>query len=165
MRMSCRAGAREDAITLLYAAQRHAGTFGGEDLVTAAEAARRLALDNGWHVIAADSSGERIVGTISTLGECSIVDTSRRQDGLDVLVVAGMIAGPYSVSETAARSRSMGAITVHCFYIGGWPGEMPGCDTVHRLIETTEWGNGMQSRPQESVDALRASAENSVWLA
>jgi len=162
--MSFRMAAPDDVLALLYASQRHAGTFGGADLVASAEAALRLALDNGWHLIAADSSGERIVGTASTLGECPMVDTSRRQDGLDVLVVAGMIAGPYGVSEKAARSRSMGANSVHCFYVGGWSGDMPGCDTIHRLVETSHWDVGIPANAVAPQEAHQGFMQRSVRL-
>ena len=128
---------REDLIASIYAAQRHAGSFRGDALLAAAEAAGRLAIDNGWLLIAADSSGERIVGTATTVVECALVDTSRRLDDVDVLVVAGMIAGPYGVLETAARSRSMGARAVHCFYVGGWSGDLDGVDTVHRFADAS----------------------------
>jgi len=152
--MSFRANTHEDVITMLYAAERHTGTFGGDDLVTAAETAMRLALDNDWHLLAADSSGERIVGTATTLDDCPLVDTSRRQDGLDVLVVAGMLAGPYGVAQAAARARSMGAKRVHCFYVGGWSGVIPGCDTVHRLVEASQWDQGAQLHAEESAQAV-----------
>jgi len=135
--MDFRPGVNEDAVTLLYAAQRHAGTFHGGDLLAAAKAAWQLATGNGWFLVAADSSGERIVGTATTIGECSIVDTSRRHDGLEVLVVAGMIAGPYGIARAAARSRSMGASAVHCFYLGGWSGKILGCDTSNRMVAPT----------------------------
>jgi hypothetical protein len=155
--MDFRAGASEDVIALLYAAQRHAGTFGGEELAAAAEATRRLAEASGWHLVAADSSGERIVGTASTLGVCRVIDTSRRQDGLDVLVVAGMIAGPYGISQVAERSRSMGARSVHCVYVGGWSGELPGCETVHRLVEPSDWEDNVQTRNSKLTAAGSAS--------
>ncbi|MDY7528139.1 MULTISPECIES: hypothetical protein [unclassified Cryobacterium] len=156
--MDYRASAQRDAIALLYAAQRHAGTFGGADLLAAAQSAWRLANENGWAIIAADSSGERIVGTATTIGECSTVDTSRRQDGLDVLVIAGMIAGPYGLMETAARSRFMGAKTVHCFYVSGWSGDIPGCDTVHRLITESIWEDESLSQPATAHETQVAAS-------
>jgi hypothetical protein len=44
--------------------------------------------------------------------------------------VAGAIAGQFGLAQAAFLARSMGASEVHCAYIGGWEGDIPGCDSV-----------------------------------
>lgn len=128
--MNRRARSGHDAIDLLYAVQSYAGSFGGQDLLAAAEHAAQLSSLNGWRLLAADSSGERIVGVASTLGECYLADTAWRHDGVAILLVAGAIAGQFGLARAAWIARSMGASEVHCAYIGGWEGGIPGCDSV-----------------------------------
>jgi hypothetical protein len=124
-----------NVVGLLFAAQCHAGSFGGERLLAAAEHAARLSRQNVWSLFASDSAGERIVGTATLVGDCHVVDTSRRQDGVSVLLVAGVIAGPFALARAASIARSQGALEVHCAYLGGWVGHIPGCDTTTFLSE------------------------------
>lgn len=133
--MSPREAAASNVVGLLFAAQCHAGSFGGERLLAAAEHAARLSSQNGWGLVASDSAGERIVGTATVVGDCHVVDTSRRQDGASVLLVAGAIAGPFGLARAASVARSQGASEVHCAYVGGWVGPIPGCDTITFLSD------------------------------
>jgi hypothetical protein len=150
--MNLRVTSGTDAITLLYAAQRHAGSFGGEELRAAAEYAARLSCQNGWRLLAADASGERIVGTATIVGNCHVADTTRRQDGASILLVAGAIAGQYGLARAAFLARSMGASEVHCAYIGGWKGDIPGCDSVRIITRDQPTG---QIQPANSDQVLR----------
>lgn len=117
----------------LYIAQRHAATLSGVELKSVATAAGALAQSRQMQLVAADSSGERIIGAATLLYDCAIADTTRRHDGIVLLIVAGMVAGPHSIARAAAIARFAGATEVHACHLGGWDGPIHGCDTVHLL--------------------------------
>lgn len=123
-----------DLSSRLGLAQRHAATFGGDELANAARGAARLSRVHRWYLIAADQSGERILGAASLLDGTLLADVAQRLDGLEVLVVAGVIAGPLGVAQRAAVARSLGASSVHAAFLGGWAGPIEYCDSV-QVIE------------------------------
>jgi hypothetical protein len=125
--------ARERSSSLeadVYLAQRHSGSLSGLELRQAASMAANLSVAKGWHLLAADRSGERIIGAALVIEECLIADSSRRYDGKSILLVAGMIAGPFGITQASAIARSSGAENVHAMYLGGWAGDVPDCDSI-----------------------------------
>lgn len=122
----------EHTATQVYLAQRYAGVLGGITLERAARSAASVAQCGRWELVAADSSGERILGVASLVGG-AIADTSRRLDGKKLLVVAGRIAGPYGIAQAAWIARGAGALEVHAAHLGGWEGPIDGCDSVQNL--------------------------------
>jgi len=124
-------GTRDDAVSLLYTAQRHAGALVGRKLVEAADWVSSLAVSKNWSILSCDCSGERILGAAATKDSVDIIDSSRRFDGRDVLLVAGMVAGPAGLARSARIARSKGATSVHCAYLGGWEGVVAGVESTH----------------------------------
>ncbi len=94
----------------------------------------------GWHLLASGQSGERIVAAASLDHRALFADASRRLDGLVVLLVAGLLAGPYELARDAAVARSLGATAVHAAFIGGWDCPIPGCDST-RTFSTVHTGS------------------------
>lgn len=122
-----------DPLVRLYLAQRHEGTFGGSELLQAARSVARIAANRHLRLMACDRSGERIVGTASALTSCGLVDTSSRLDGVAVLLVAGLLAGPVGLAQQAKTARSLGAREVHAVFLGGWEHPIEGCDSTTLL--------------------------------
>jgi len=122
-------------MTLLANAQTRNGLLQGEELTAAAEAAAEVARRRHATLIAGDSAGERIIGAAIALHPdgCRPADSTRRLDGQTLLVVLGLIAGPVGLAQTAARLRSLGAREVHAGVLGGWPGSVPGVETIATL--------------------------------
>jgi hypothetical protein len=118
----------------LYAAQTHNATLAGAELLNAAGAAADLAVRHGGRLLAADDTGERILGAALVLpNPCEPVNTSQRLDGQTVVLISGAVAGPVGLTQAVARLRSMGAARVHIGVLDGWECGVAGSDTVEPL--------------------------------
>jgi len=124
----------------------------GDELAVAATDAANLAAHTRAQLIAADGTGERIIGAALTLrpNECRPADLTRRLDGQSLLLISGVIAGPVGLAEAAARLRSLGARTVAAAVLGGWSEPIAGVETITTLgapyIRSVHAGQGVLAR-------------------
>ena len=100
-------------------AQTRNSTLASKELRGAARTLAALATDGGWALLAVDGAGERLIGAALVADEgVRVVDTSRRLDGLPVLLVAGHIAGPTGIAMKASLALSLGATRVMATVLG-----------------------------------------------
>jgi hypothetical protein len=125
----------DDMMTRLVQAQTRNGLLLGEELAAAAHDAANLAARTHAQLIAADGTGERIIGAALALlpSECRPADLTRRLDDQPLLLISGVIAGPVGLADAAARLRSLGARTVAAAVLGGWPEAIAGVETITAL--------------------------------
>lgn len=118
-----------DVTALVYRAERYFSSLVGERLNLVAEWVSEIAGARSAALVGCDHQGERIVGAAALRPGVEVIDTSRRLEGRRVLLVAGALAGPIALEQTAVVLRSLGAVEVHCAWIAGWTGEIGAADS------------------------------------
>lgn len=112
-------------------AQTRNSTLSGEDLRAAAQNLAALATRSRRILLAVDEPGERLIGAALMIDErLRAADTSRRLDGLSLLLVAGHIAGTTGISIKAGIARSLGASSVDAVVLGERALTIDGCDEI-----------------------------------
>lgn len=132
----------DDTMVRLVRAQTRNALLLGDELAAAASDAATLASRTNAQLIAADSAGERIIGAALALlpDVCRPADLTQRLDGLSLLLVSGVIAGPVGLAEAAARLRSLGALTVSAGVLGGWAEPVVGVEEITTLGDPVDAG-------------------------
>lgn len=112
-------------------AQTRNTTLAGDHLRAAARDLSRLATATGRRLLAVDEAGERLIGAALVLGhKVPVADASRRLDGLDILLVAGYVAGTTGIVMKVDLARALGARSVEVAVLGGPESPIAGCDRV-----------------------------------
>lgn len=115
-------------------AQTRNSALSGANLRAAGVALARVARSECLSLLSADGSGERIIGSaVSQDDGLPLVDSSRRLDGMDVLLVAGFQAGTAGLTEKARLCRSLGARRVDAAFLPEEGQVVSGCDQVWAL--------------------------------
>ena len=115
-------------------AQTRNTTLAGDNLRAAACDLSLLARGTRRGLLAVDETGERLIGATLVLGRgVYAVEASRRLDGLDVLLVAGHLAGTTGIAMKAELARSLGARSVEVATLEGLGSPVSGCDRVHQV--------------------------------
>jgi hypothetical protein len=119
----------------LAQAQTRNGLLLGDELAAAAHDAASVAARTSAQLVAADRTGERIIGAALALApnDCRPADLTHRVDGQSLLLISGVVAGPYGLAEAAARLKSLGARTVVAAVLGGWSEPIVGIETITTL--------------------------------
>lgn len=112
-------------------AQTKNAALTGEDLHAAARDLSLLATGTRRVLLAVDGIGERLIGVALVQGhDVHAVEASRHLDGLDVLLVAGHVAGTTGIAMKAELARSLGARSVEVATLDGLALPISGCDRV-----------------------------------
>jgi hypothetical protein len=140
----------DDMLTRLMAVQRRNASLTGPDLAAAASAVARLAREHRAVVLAADGTGDRIVGAALAAHSNDVVaaDTTARLSDQVVLVVSGAVAGPVGLSQVAARLRSLGASALHAGVLDGADQAISGYATVEPLTAQADSAVRRERRSQ-----------------
>jgi hypothetical protein len=128
-----------EILTRIGQAQSRNALLGGAELVSAASALADLAARLRARLVAADGTGDRIIGAAGALRPEDVrpADVSARLDGQTVLLVSGAVAGSVGLMQDARRLRNLGAVTVHAAVLDGWADPIEGCDDIHALSPTS----------------------------
>lgn len=116
------------------AAQTANSELRGERLRDVGSEIAALSIRDGYVLMAADGAGERLIGAALVADKAvRAVDSSRRRDGVSVLIVAGHLAGTSGVALTADLAWSLGARNVRAAVLGSEHAVIAGCDRVTAL--------------------------------
>lgn len=140
-------------------AQSRNSTLRGEELRQGAQTITGLALDRGLALLAADPTGERLIGAaLSGNDRLTTCDRSRRLDGVAVLLVSGRVAGTAWLAREARIIRALGASRVEVALLDGPAEIVPDCDDVFTLPSP-------ETRPATAFAAARPKDRRPVGSA
>ena len=124
-------GNRQDLLSQVYWAQTRNSTLSSEELRRAADLLAEVAQGEELRLMPVDESGDRLIGAaLARRDDLPLVDSSRRLDGEDVLLVTGHVAGAVGIALKASFARALGAVRVDAALLGGWSEAITGCERV-----------------------------------
>lgn len=120
-----------DLLAAVAAAQSRNSTLRGEELRECGRETARLAQERGLGLLAADATGERLIGAaLAIADDLRVLDRTQNLDGAAVLLVSGRVAGAAGLAQQARLTKALGASRVEVAVLGGWAGPIPGCVSV-----------------------------------
>lgn len=122
---------RQDLLSQVCWAQTRNSTLSNDELRRAADLLTEVALGEGLRLMPVDESGDRLIGAaLACRDGLPLVDSSRRLDGEEVLLVTGHVAGAVGIALKASLARALGAVRVDAALLGGWGETIAGCERV-----------------------------------
>lgn len=134
----------DETLDRICQVQRRNAVLAGAELVAAANGLTELLVRLRARPVAADGTGDRIIGAASALRPQSVhpADMSARLDGQTILLVSGAIAGAVGLTQDARRLHRLGACAVHLAVLDGWNEDVPGSASTHPLTTEARTGRG-----------------------
>ncbi len=127
-------GTCQDLLSQVCWVQTRNSTLSSEELRRAAGILSEVAVAEGLRLMPVDEAGDRLIGAaLAVRDDLPLVDSSRRLDGEDILLVTGHVAGAVGVALKASLARALGAMRVEAAILGGWNAGIADCERVWNI--------------------------------
>lgn len=120
-----------DLLAAVVTAQSRNSTLDGEELRECGRQTARLARERRLGLLAADATGERLIGAALAMADgLRVFDRTQNLGGAAVLLVSGRVAGAAGLAQEVRMTKALGASRVEVAVLGGWADPIPGCASV-----------------------------------